>query len=613
MTDLIRRVEGKTFHRTFEFDRAAVDAESREVDLAFSSEAEYERFFGIEILDHSEGAVRLAASLPLCKEHDTADQIGVAEDLRIDSDRVGRARARFSRRPEAEYELQDILDGIRGRVSVGYIVHKMVLEEERSDGPDVYRVTDWEPIEVSIVTIPADTSVGVGRSEERTEMSEEIKVEETTETPVEAAPATEPTEEMSEPEKAPEVEVKAEENAEVRSDEAAQIVKLRRTFIRNGYDAAAAIADEFIEGGRSAAEYQERMVREMETKTPEVRDAKIDLTEKEERGYSFMKLIRALGAPSDKRLRDEAGFEFECSAEVAERTGRDPQGAFVPENILQRDMVVGTDSAGGYLKDTKLDSANFIELLRDNTLMYNLGAKILSGLVGDVAVPKQTGGATAYWVAESGAVTESQQTLGQISLSPKTVGAYTDLSRKFIKQSSIGAEAFVREDLAKTLAIAIDLAALNGSGTSNQPTGILNTTGIGSVNWTTASTPTRSDVLDGWDEVAKDNALLGALHWVTNSTFAKEMMQVEIGSATSGFLLDNGNCEGYPLHVTNQAPAATLLFGNFSDLVIGEWGGLDILVDPYTASTSGTLRVVALKDVDVAVRHPESFCAITNA
>lgn len=349
----------------------------------------------------------------------------------------------------------------------------------------------------------------------------------------------------------------------------------------------------------------------------------------EERDLQRYSLIRAIRAAVNHDWRG-AELEREASEATAKLLGIEPRGFYVPQDWLERrDLVKGTPSAGGYLVSTDLLSQSFIELLRNRMMVQRAGATILGGLVGDVAIPKQTGGATAYWVAESGAPTESQQTVGQVALSPKTVGAYTEISRKLLKQSSIDVEAFVRRDLATVLALAIDYAALHGSGASNQPTGIAATSGIGSVaGGVNGAAPTWANIVQLETEVAVDNADIGALAYMTNAKVRGKLKATPRTATYGDIMVWEGNnatpLNGYPAYVTNQVRSdldkgtsvgicSAIFFGNWADLIIGMWGGLDILVNPYSGDTSGTVRVTALQDVDVAVRHPESFAAMLDA
>lgn len=360
---------------------------------------------------------------------------------------------------------------------------------------------------------------------------------------------------------------------------------------------------------------------------------RLGMGEGEVRAYSLTRAIRAAAnhATGQRDAWKEAGLELEASQAVATRMGRDPQGFFVPMDVQERrDLNVTTGSAGGDMVATDLLADSFIDLLRNRMVVRQAGATVLTGLQGDIAIPRQTGGATAYWVAESGAPTESQQTVDQVTLTPKTVGAYTDFSRKLLKQSSMDVERFVRADLTNVIALAIDLAALHGTGASNQPTGIAATSGIGSVaGGTNGLAPAWAHIVDLETAVAIDNADIGRLAYMTNAKVRGKAKQTpKVASTDSMMLWDTQSnaqpLNGYGAFVTNQVSSAltkgtasavcsAIFFGNWADLVIGMWGTLDILVDPYTGATSGTVRVVALEDMDIAVRHAESFAAMLDA
>ena len=276
----------------------------------------------------------------------------------------------------------------------------------------------------------------------------------------------------------------------------------------------------------------------------------------------------------------------------------------------QRDLTVGTATAGGHTVATDLLASSFIDILRKQSVAMRLGARTLMDLEGNIAIPRQTGAATGYWVAESGAPTESQQAFDQVTMTPKTLGAYVDISRKLLIQSSIDVEAFVRGDLARVIALEIDRAALYGSGASNQPTGVANQSGIntGTANFAAAD-PTFAEVVDCETVVAADNADIGTLAYAIDAAMRGAFKTTEKASGTAQFIWETGNTvNGHRCEVSNQVVDGDVFFGNWDDLIIGMWSGLDVLVDPYTASTSGTVRIVALQDTDIAVRHPESFC-----
>lgn len=608
-----KKIKSPIIYRSAEISREAVDTEARTVEFSFSSEAPVERFFGHEILDHTPSSVRLGRLQnggPVLVDHDPADHVGVIESVSIDSDRVGRVRARIGRGARASEIFDDITDGIRRSISVGYRVHEMQLEK-RGDGADVYRVTDWEPLEVSLVAVPADATVGVGRADteenEITITNEDTPM--TTETVVKAA------------DPAPVIDVREiERNA--RDTELDRVRAIRK--MGEGFHVRE-MAEKAIADCMPAEAFRSKLIDHLEA-TRSVPTADIGMSEREVKQFSFTRAINALSNPTDQRAQKAAAFEFEASRAACEKAGRETRGILVPADVLKRDLSVGSTTAGGHTVQTDLLAQSFIDLLRNRSYMMQMGT-VLGGLNGNVAIPRQTGGATAYWVAEAGAPTESQQAFDQVTLTPKTVGAYTDFSRKLMIQSSIDIEAFVRRDLATVLAIELDRAALHGSGSSNQPTGIAATAGIGSVaGGTNGLAPTWAHIVGLETEVAVDNADIGSLAYVTNAKVRGKLKGTEKASSTAQFVWsDSGTpLNGYNAVVTNQVSSAltkgsssgvcsAIFFGNWMDLVIGMWGGLDLLVDPYTASTTGTVRVVAMQDADIAVRHPESFAAMLDA
>jgi HK97 family phage major capsid protein len=352
-----------------------------------------------------------------------------------------------------------------------------------------------------------------------------------------------------------------------------------------------------------------------------IEDASIGMSNKEVQNFSVVRAINALVTGNWK----EAGFEREMSDEMGKKINKRAQGFYIPTDVLTRDLNVTTATAGGHTVATDLLSGSFIDMLRNKMSVVNLGATMMNDLVGNISIPRQTGGSTSYWVSESGAVTESAAAFDQVTLSPETVGAFSDISRRLLLQSSLSVEAFVRNDLATSLALEIDRAAINGSGSSNQPTGILNVSGIGSVTGgTNGAAPDWADIVDLESAVAIDNADMGTLGYLTNAKVRGKLLQTEKASSTGQFIwADNNTLRGYHAEVSNQVPStltkgsssvcSAIIFGNWNDLLIGTWGGIDINIDTSTGSASGTVRVVALQDVDVAVRHAESFAAMQDA
>jgi len=583
----LRAMEGRKFQRAEMTAFAEMD--DRTYEFPFSSETPVARYFGNEVLSHDAGSAdlnRLNDSAPLLFNHDVDRVIGVVERAYIDEKRRrGYARVRFSKNEFAQEVLADVKDGILRNVSVGYSIDKM---EERGSGNFV--ATAWSPYEVSVVAIAADAhQTGFGRQMEPS----------TTAAP--AAPTPEPLPNMESA--TPDLAVVRAEAVEAERSRIAQISALCNKH------QMAELGQQLVESGRSIDESRAAVLDKLNIPTMEtvtMQTAEIGLSATESRKFSFLRAINYLANPADRSAREAAGFEIEASEAAAQKLGRQSRGITIPQDVLRRDLNVGTASAGGNLVATELDAGSFIELLRNASALDQAGATVLTGLTGNVAIPRQSGAGTAYWVAESGAPSESQQTIDQVSLTPKTVAAYVDYSRRLMIQSSIDVENMVRADLATVLALKIDLAGLYGTGSNSEPLGLKLTTGVGTESFT-AATPTFTEVVALESDIATANALLGSPVYLMNAAM-RGGLKTKAKDAGSGlFVMEGGEVNGYQGILSNQVASNDLWFGNFADLIIGYFSGLDLMVDPYTNSTSGTVRVVAMQDVDIAVRHPQSF------
>ena len=600
---MARALPGGRTERALQVQRAAVDEAARTATLAFASEYPYERGWGIEILDCTATAMRqgrLRAGANLLCDHDARDVVGVIESVEIGADRVGRAVVRFGKSARAEEVFRDVVDGIRRNVSVGYLIHQAQLVETR-DGLDTYRVTDWEPYEISLVSIPADPSVGLGRSH----------------TPV-SAPAT-PASANPTPETIIMTEAVAPAAPVAERNHAAEISKIAAT-LPGGAD----LAMSAIQRGLTVEQFQREALEKIASKPLPTADIGMDA--KEVRRYSVVRALNALANPGDVAAQRAAAFERECSEAAAKKQGKQARGFMVPFEVQARDLLVGTPTAGGNLVATDLLAGSFIDALRNAMVISGLGTRMLTGLQGNIAIPKLTGSATAYWVAENAGPSESQQTVGQVTMSPKTVGAYTDVARRLLLQSSIDVEAMVQTDLATVLGLAIQQAAISGTGASNQPSGILTQVTPSVIGGTNGLAPTWAHIVQLESDVAVANADVGSLAYLTNAKVRGRLKGTSKVSGQNGFIWDDGATpvNGYRTAITNAVPSnltkgtsngvcSAIVFGNFADLVIGMWGGLDLMVDPYTGSTAGTVRVVALQDVDVALRNTVSFATMVDA
>ena len=567
-----------------------IDEGSRTVEIAISSEEPVARYFGNEILDHAEKSIDLeflsSGRAPLLLDHDPEKQIGVIESVSLDSSaRRLRATVRFGKGVLAKEAFTDVVDGIKANISVGYRINelKMVSKGGKNDEA-TYRAVSWRPVEASLVSIPADVTVGVGRSSEpsptpiiETSFKEDI---------------------MSE------IDIEAVKADAVRSAKKndSEIHELGQRHGKSD------LAQKAIKDGISIEQFRGTLLEDIgSSRGLESQD--IGMKPAEVKRFSLVRAIHALANPTDRRAQEAAAFEFDCSRAAAESYGRTAQGIMLPAEVMRnwnkRDLNSADESE---LFGDDFRGSDFIDVLRNSSSVMQAGARVLSGLSGDVKIPKKTAAANAAWIAtEGGAATESEMTVGQVSLTPKTLGAFTDVTRQLLIQSSMDVENLIRDDLAQALALAIDLAGLEGSGSSGQPTGILNTTGVNTVTAFAAANPTFAEVVGLETAIANDNALMGNLAYILPSAMNGALKTTEKASGTAQFVAGGGDINGYKSIVSNQGTAGNMYFGNFNDLLVGLFGGLDLTVDPYTNSTSGTIRIVALQSVDVAVRHAQSF------
>jgi HK97 family phage major capsid protein len=334
------------------------------------------------------------------------------------------------------------------------------------------------------------------------------------------------------------------------------------------------------------------------------------------------------------------GLEREVHDEMAHRRQADgltaPRGVLIPLDLPVRQRaelrtgVLNTTTGTGSIP-TILDQT-MIDLLRARTVLQPLGVTFMEGMQGLFAIPRQNQAATAAWAAEASAPATSNQTIDQVTFSPKTVGTFTDYTRRFLEQTNQNAEQFIRNDLMKVLARGLETGAINGSGSSNQPTGVLQNSTIqtnsSSVQGgTNGLAPTYNQIVSMETIVANANADFGRLAYLTNSAVRGKLKQTaKIGSTFPTFVWGDGDAplNSYGAFVSNLVPStltkgtssgvcSAILFGNWEDLIIAMWSGIDILVDPYTGGNAGTIRVNALLDADINVRHPESFSIVSDA
>lgn len=383
------------------------------------------------------------------------------------------------------------------------------------------------------------------------------------------------------------------------TNNAAEIIEMCSKF--NAADQAAG----FIRAGLNADQVGRKLLEAKAATQASVTAAAPDLSHGIDtntlRNYKLFKALNALATGDWSK----AGLELECSRHIADSSKRDARGFFMPVLAL----TAGGAASGAELVGTDHMANMFIDALRAQTIIGRLGAQFIEGLVGDVSIPKLASGTTFYWVAEDGTPTQTPATTGSVSMNPHTAGGSVPISRKLLKQSSPSVEALIRQDLLRGAALIVEQAALQGTGADNQPTGIISTSGVNTSTISAAGNPDWDEIVAFETEVAKDNALAGALGYLV-APGVRGAMKVKPRFASTGLPIwaDNNTVNGYMADASNLMPTNGIIYGDWSSLLVGFWGAIDLSVDTATKAADGGLVLRAFVDADIAVRHAQSFC-----
>lgn len=614
-------------YRHFTLDRVAgIDSAARTIDLAFASETPYNRFFGVEVLDCTPESCRLERlnnGGALLDNHDPDEQIGVVESARIDPDRVCRATVRFSKAAEAEEIFQDVLDGIRRHVSVGYQIYKYA--EETTVAPDgqentICRVTDWEPIEISLVAVPADPTVGVNRSAPAEEIDTVILRSAPEATPDPPEPAVPISTRLS-PKEKPMDDTAQAAGREAEQKRAADLLALADTYAQFGARDMVAHA---IRNGHSTEQFLNAIMGKISERHSNAHDLEIGLSDKEKSRYSIMRAVQAVLTGNWQH----AGLERAASDAVAKRTGYTPEGFFVPVEAFSRGFTAGVAGEAGNLIQTSVLGNEFVDVLRNAMVLPRLGVRVLGGLTSNVAIPRKTAGTTIGSYGETGTITASNPSTTQLTLTPKRVGGQVLYSKQALIQANPDVDAMLRDDLAQGVAVQIENLAINGSAASNQPRGLVNFVGIGSVVGGTNGAQINWGHVVGLESAcANANSEPDTNAGYLVNTKVRGWCKQTVRATYLGFIWENAPqpLNSYRAAVTNNVVSngtkgtangicSTLAFASdWRDFILALFGGLDIVVDPYTQAGTGQVVLTANQFIDVACRQPASFAVMTDA
>lgn len=603
------------FKRAALIERSAINEAERTVELAFSSEQMVMQRGELEVLSHAAEDIDLSwitsGRAPLLLEHDQEEQIGVVESARLDNDGVCRAVVRFSKNTEADEIFTDVVDGIRQNISVGYV--RTARTSEIRDGIEV-AVYKWRPLEISVVSVPADQSenVGIGRSAdinkehaedsvkagsfERAGQRQEAELANSSqnETGQRANPNTNNNKDKK-------METQNIDLDAVRSDsvttERKRIADITAVAQRHGVDAL-----EFITSGKSVDEFRAHVLDSISTKTAvssvAASNGNIGLTDKEAKQFSLGRAIHAIHTGD----WSEAGFELECSRAAAKQAGKlqTTGNIFVPGEYLERAAGANAVTAAGQPSLVRVNQRGFMDVLFDNTIAARLGVQYMTGLEGILKLPKITSAATARFVGEGQDGTIDNITSGEVTLSSRTLIGSNELTRSMIKNNA-AIEAALVANLQKSIAVAIDKDVF------------AKILADADINWGTLTTLDFKALRELVKTVEVQNALVDSAKYAFNPIIGNVLSTTEKDSNTVGMYLraDDGSVAGYGSASSNTV-GNNLIFGDFSQVAVGNWGTLELDIDKSQKFLSGGILLRAMVDVDTAVLRPEAFSGYKN-
>jgi HK97 family phage major capsid protein len=643
---LLTELRGVAQHTVIDLDRAAVDVEARTAEIAWASELPYERWWGIEILDMGSKSVRMGRlrnKAALLLGHDPEKQIGVIESARLDKDRKGRAVVRFSKGALGEEILQDVSDGIRGKVSVGYRIHDLVLES-KSEDISTYRVTDWEPFELSIVSVPADDAVGVGRSDERSARKGKI---------------------MSQAEEGrtaqgldPTAAVAAQFNegeASVRIQTGIDIAERNKSLLALGDQwkdfggqelARAAIGDPkmTVDAFRKILldKISDQSSRIAPTDTGRL---ELDRPEGPQRGVGYGMMAREmLSATSLKAFKGIGEVLNMKDHEVAYRAGmwaqavihQNPramrwckdhsvqllQGSREAFGFDERNMVEGVFTSAGWLVPVEMEAA--IIANREEYGVARRVCNVIPMTSASTNIPRITTDATAYFVGEGASVTTSDPAGDQVTLTLKDLMAHTNIGKSTAQDTVVSLAEMVAREQARSFAVKEDSCLISGDGTSTYG----GMQGIKTLLDTAAYSAGKYAAASGHDTFAEINVaditgLIGLLpvyaragsRYIVSGVFDAMVfgaLKLNAGGNTvqtvQGRIVE-GDYGGFPITVAHHMPAGggttynavtIALLGNFNlGVAFGSGSGMMLTVDPYTLAHQNLTRVITSERIDI--------------
>lgn len=637
-----------------------------EFEIAFSSTQPYQRQFWDEqnqemvvldeILVHTPEAVdlsRLNNNAPLLFNHNFDNHIGVVCDARIDTDNVGRALVKFSKHGTLANDIRNkVIEGTMEKISVGYDIKEYHIDYTKGQ----LIVTKWAPFEISFVTVPADDSVGLNRSlntitvnlgakrDMTKEQIEEIK-EEQESAQVEETPVEENKESEVEETQERQVEENEEnENLEDGKDaEHPESVDDDSSTVREEEEVkeereAAPVEEEKTEEVAERSEEDELEIREIARElniddeelkralaikdmTPEAfrtkalnnitnaqrNNEQINKEKNMEKTFDLNNVIRSLvdGAALGA---NEAEYSA-MAAGAAMQRGRAARGGsvFVPAAAMRAAAAGNTKADLTAITDEKLLTESYIEMLLPASCLGRLGVTVLSGLNSPIAVPKMTASSVEAFgfVDENGSAPESKATFSNVKMSPKTFAGGNPISRASIKQVP-GIATLITDHINKAVRIKLEQLILSDKDNTRGPAGLVKQLVDGG-RVTKKTAFSYKDFLKEIAALTDAGVPAQSIKFAMSGATAAELESTLKDNGVSGYIIENGKLAGYDVVTSGVIPADHIVLGDFSGIMIGEWGGLELDMDDTTYRAQSAIVPRIWVDLDFTVVQPEAL------
>ena len=287
-----------------------------------------------------------------------------------------------------------------------------------------------------------------------------------------------------------------------------------------------------------------------------------------------------------------------------------PRGVVVPNLLLHQRTTMNSSNVASLVESMPRGDL-FVDNLLPMSAVLGAGATILSGLLKAISIPKETTELSAFFVAEGAAISESNLTIGSITVTSRRISGTASFTLESLVQSNPQIDNLIRQSLTSQISQALDSAALQGNGSAPNPTGIVNTSGVNTLATAGNSTMLYSEALQALGKLEEDDARSETAAFIMNPTNFSTIASTAVDAGSGRFVVENGQIVGRRVVQSTLATAGTVVLGDFRQCIVGMFGATNIVVDSVTQARSATVLVTHHQMTDIAIRHPEAFCVVT--